>query len=184
MAGIWTIFLLSYRQQPSPLLYNINIWPARNMQHQANRAWNESLHSSLRNRVSLVLPCWTLARTTIIKSISIIYFQIRNMRPYIYGAEIHGHYWINFNYFNCFFSDWEDESVTNAEILRLIYQGRFLHCNVTLSALGLATGKTTVMHLVPRENLPEPNSQGTGLITFAKLSNLNMPLHLLTTFVD
>ena len=74
--------------------------------------------------------------------------------------------------------------MTNAEILRLIYQGRFLHCNVTLSALGLATGKTTVMHLVPRENLPEPNSQGTGLITFAKLSNLNMPLHLLTTFVD
>ena len=57
-------------------------------------------------------------------------------------------------------SDWSDEAVTNAEILRLIYQGRFLHCNVTLSALGLATGKTTVMHLVPRENLPEPNSQG------------------------
>jgi len=55
--------------------------------------------------------------------------------------------------------DWSDEAVTNAEILRLIYQGRFLHCNVTLSALGLATGKTTVMHLVPRENLPEPNSQ-------------------------
>ena len=59
------------------------------------------------------------------------------------------------------FSDWSDEAVSNAEILRLIYQGRFLHCNVTLSALGLATGKTTVMHLVPRENLPEPNSQGT-----------------------
>jgi len=55
--------------------------------------------------------------------------------------------------------DWSDEAVSNAEILRLIYQGRFLHCNVTLSALGLATGKTTVMHLVPRENLPEPNSQ-------------------------
>ena len=57
--------------------------------------------------------------------------------------------------------DWSDEAVSNAEILRLIYQGRFLHCNVTLSALGLATGKTTVMHLVPRENLPEPNSQGS-----------------------
>ena len=27
-------------------------------------------------------------------------------------------------------------------------------------ALGLPTGKTTVMHLVPRESLPEPNSQG------------------------
>ena len=49
--------------------------------------------------------------------------------------------------------------VSKAEILRLIYQGRFLHGNVTLSALGLPTGKTTVMHLVPRESLPEPSSQ-------------------------
>ena len=48
--------------------------------------------------------------------------------------------------------------VSKAEILRLIYQGRFLHGNVTLSALGLPTGKTTVMHLVPRESLPEPSS--------------------------
>lgn len=55
--------------------------------------------------------------------------------------------------------DWSEETVSSAEILRLIYQGRFLHGNVTLSALGLATGKTTVMHLVPRESLPEPNSQ-------------------------
>lgn len=59
-----------------------------------------------------------------------------------------------------FFSDWESEAVDKAEILRLIYQGRFLHCNVTLGALGLPLGKTTVMHLVPRDNLPEPNSQG------------------------
>jgi len=51
--------------------------------------------------------------------------------------------------------------VAKAEILRLIYQGRFLHSNVTLGALGLPFGKTTVMHLVPRENLPEPNSHGT-----------------------
>ena len=50
--------------------------------------------------------------------------------------------------------------MAKAEILRLIYQGRFLHSNVTLGALGLPFGKTTVMHLVPRENLPEPNSQG------------------------
>jgi hypothetical protein len=28
--------------------------------------------------------------------------------------------------------DWESESVDKSEILRLIYQGRFLHCNVTL----------------------------------------------------
>lgn len=55
--------------------------------------------------------------------------------------------------------DWTEESVSSAEILRLIYQGRFLHGNVTLAALGLPTGKTTVMHLVPRESLPEPNSQ-------------------------
>nr|CAD7459390.1 unnamed protein product [Timema tahoe] len=56
--------------------------------------------------------------------------------------------------------DWAEEAVARAEILRLIYQGRFLHSNVTLGALGLPFGKTTVMHLVPRENLPEPNSQG------------------------
>lgn len=58
------------------------------------------------------------------------------------------------------FLDWTEEAVAKAEILRLIYQGRFLHSNVTLGALGLPFGKTTVMHLVPRENLPEPNSQG------------------------
>uniref|UniRef100_A0A131YF82 Ubiquitin-like protein 3 n=2 Tax=Rhipicephalus TaxID=426455 RepID=A0A131YF82_RHIAP len=56
--------------------------------------------------------------------------------------------------------EWSDEAVSKAEILRLIYQGRFLHGNVTLGALQLPLGKTTVMHLVPRENLPEPNSQG------------------------
>lgn len=61
-------------------------------------------------------------------------------------------------FFRC--ADWETEAVDKAEILRLIYQGRFLHCNVTLGALGLPLGKTTVMHLVPRDNLPEPNSQG------------------------
>lgn len=56
--------------------------------------------------------------------------------------------------------DWADEAVEKAEILRLIYQGRFLHSNVTLGALGLVPARTTVMHLVPRETLPEPNSQG------------------------
>ena len=30
-------------------------------------------------------------------------------------------------------------------------------------ALQLPMGKTTVMHLVARENLPEPNSQGESL---------------------
>lgn len=56
--------------------------------------------------------------------------------------------------------EWNDEGVSRAEILRLIYQGRFLHGNVTLGALGLPPGRTSVMHLVPRETLPEPNSQG------------------------
>lgn len=61
----------------------------------------------------------------------------------------------------CFgMSEWNDEGVLRAEILRLIYQGRFLHGNVTLGALGLPPGRTSVMHLVPRETLPEPNSQG------------------------
>jgi len=54
---------------------------------------------------------------------------------------------------------WRTEPVASAAILRLIYQGRFLHGAVTLSALGLPTGRTAVMHLVPRETLPEPNSQ-------------------------
>ena len=55
--------------------------------------------------------------------------------------------------------EWDVEAVQRAEILRLIYQGRFLHGNVTLGALQLPLGRTSVMHLVPRENLPEPNSQ-------------------------
>ncbi|KAI4814566.1 hypothetical protein KUCAC02_003756, partial [Chaenocephalus aceratus] len=55
--------------------------------------------------------------------------------------------------------DWEEEQVSSPVILRLIYQGRFLHGNVTLGALKLPLGKTTVMHLVARETLPEPNSQ-------------------------
>ncbi|XP_029517883.1 ubiquitin-like protein 3 [Oncorhynchus nerka] len=55
---------------------------------------------------------------------------------------------------------WEEEQVSSASILRLIFQGRFLHGNVTLGALKLPPGRTTVMHLVARETLPEPNSHG------------------------
>ncbi|KAI1731701.1 ubiquitin-2 like rad60 SUMO-like domain-containing protein [Ditylenchus destructor] len=55
-------------------------------------------------------------------------------------------------------TEWEEERVTSASLLKLIYHGRFLHGSVTLSALSLPGGKTTVMHLVTRENLPEPNS--------------------------
>uniref|UniRef100_A0A8C4R9E3 Ubiquitin-like protein 3 n=1 Tax=Eptatretus burgeri TaxID=7764 RepID=A0A8C4R9E3_EPTBU len=65
--------------------------------------------------------------------------------------------------------DWEEEHVSSPNILRLIYQGRFLHGNVTLAALKLPLAKTTVMHLVARETLPEPNSQGQrnrGLASF------------------
>ncbi|CAF1466104.1 unnamed protein product [Rotaria sp. Silwood1] len=52
--------------------------------------------------------------------------------------------------------DWGNEQkVDRYEVLRLIYQGRFLHGNVTLGALRLQPGKTTVMHLVQREHLPE-----------------------------
>lgn len=56
--------------------------------------------------------------------------------------------------------EWEAENVTRAEVLRLIYQGRFLHGNVTLGALALPLGRTTVMHLIPRDSLPEPHQQG------------------------
>ncbi|CAF0829048.1 unnamed protein product [Adineta ricciae] len=51
-----------------------------------------------------------------------------------------------------------EEKADRFEVLRLIYQGRFLHGNVTLNALHLQQGKTTVMHLVQREHLPEPTN--------------------------
>ena len=55
--------------------------------------------------------------------------------------------------------EWANEPrVDRYEVLRLIYQGRFLHGNVTLGALRLQQGKTTVMHLVQREHLPEPTN--------------------------
>ncbi|CAF87583.1 unnamed protein product, partial [Tetraodon nigroviridis] len=61
----------------------------------------------------------------------------------------------------------EEERVSSPSILRLIFQGRFLHGNVTLGALKLPPGRTTVMHLVARETLPEPNSHGEGLYVCA-----------------
>lgn len=56
--------------------------------------------------------------------------------------------------------EWADEkdSITSHHVLRLIYQGRFLHENVTFMALNLPPGKRTVMHLVPREKLPQLSS--------------------------
>ncbi|VDN53605.1 unnamed protein product, partial [Dracunculus medinensis] len=56
--------------------------------------------------------------------------------------------------------EWDEEKVESSSLLKLIYHGRFLHGSVTLNALSLPSGKTTVMHLVTRENLPEPNSNG------------------------
>lgn len=59
--------------------------------------------------------------------------------------------------------DWEEEQVSSPNILRLIYQGRFLHGNVTLGALKLPFGKTTVMHLVARRRCQSqtPKVRGT-----------------------
>lgn len=59
--------------------------------------------------------------------------------------------------FNNWPEEWaeEKESITSFHVLRLIYQGRFLHENVTFIALNLAPGKRTVMHLIPREKLPQ-----------------------------
>ncbi|XP_055333268.1 ubiquitin-like protein 3 isoform X2 [Paramacrobiotus metropolitanus] len=63
------------------------------------------------------------------------------------------------NVFDNWPDDWGSCPVDKGEVLRLIYHGRFLHGNVTLGALNLPVGRTTVMHLVPREHLPEPASQ-------------------------
>jgi len=52
----------------------------------------------------------------------------------------------------------EKDKISNHHVLRLIYQGRFLHENVTFAALNLASSKRTVMHLVPREKLPPVSS--------------------------
>ncbi|KAF7493552.1 Ubiquitin-like protein 3 [Sarcoptes scabiei] len=68
--------------------------------------------------------------------------------------------------FNHWPEDWADQKIVKPEILRLIFQGRFLHGNVTLGGLQLPLGKTTVMHLVPRENLPKVNSQGLNIEYF------------------
>uniref|UniRef100_A0A8R1Y0B8 Rad60-SLD_2 domain-containing protein n=1 Tax=Onchocerca volvulus TaxID=6282 RepID=A0A8R1Y0B8_ONCVO len=54
--------------------------------------------------------------------------------------------------------EWKDERVNSSSMLKLIYHGRFLHGSVTLGALSLPVGKTAVMHLVTRENLPESNN--------------------------
>uniref|UniRef100_A0A5F9C376 UBL3-like ubiquitin domain-containing protein n=1 Tax=Oryctolagus cuniculus TaxID=9986 RepID=A0A5F9C376_RABIT len=53
-----------------------------------------------------------------------------------------------------------EEAQVSSPTSILFYQGRFLHGNVSLGTLKLPFGKMTVMHLVARETLWEPNSQG------------------------
>ena len=66
------------------------------------------------------------------------------------ASTISEHIWNNWP------SNWPDsQKTTKAETLRLIYQGRFLHGNVTLGALKLVPKAMTVMHLVHREKLPQ-----------------------------
>uniref|UniRef100_A0A1I8FEJ8 Rad60-SLD_2 domain-containing protein n=1 Tax=Macrostomum lignano TaxID=282301 RepID=A0A1I8FEJ8_9PLAT len=57
-------------------------------------------------------------------------------------------------------ADWSQAERPASNILRLIYQGRFLHRSVTLAALRLPPGGTTVMHLVARDSAPEPRADG------------------------
>lgn len=68
-------------------------------------------------------------------------------------------YYITQHVFENWPEDWKADAVSSHNILKLIYQGRFLHGNVTLGALHLTLGKRVVMHLVARENLPEPSAQ-------------------------
>lgn len=82
------------------------------------------------------------------------------------ASAISEHVWSNWP------SDWPIVHKTNkSETLRLIYQGRFLHGNVTLGALKLVAKRTVVMHLVHREKLPtsapdelnkDPKQGGSG----------------------
>lgn len=78
--------------------------------------------------------------------------EFRNFGPTTTAAEI-----INYVFEN-WPQEWEEERVSSAQMLKLIYHGRFLHGSVALQALHLPVGSSTVMHLVTRETLPEPNS--------------------------
>ena len=76
--------------------------------------------------------------------------------PYMYTAGQVTEY-----IFNNWPEEWaaEKENVSSHQVLRLIYQGRFLHDNVTFLALNILPGKKIVMHLVPREKLPQITSE-------------------------
>jgi len=70
------------------------------------------------------------------------------------AASISDHVWSNWP------EGWpETQRPERSETLRLIYQGRFLHGNVTMGALKLQSKNQTVMHLVHRERLPQANAE-------------------------
>lgn len=81
-------------------------------------------------------------------------FKVFQFLPTTSAAAIAKHVFDNWP------EEWTEETVKTHTVLRLIYQGRFLHGNATLGALRIPVGKTTVMHLVCRNTLPEPQSQG------------------------
>uniref|UniRef100_A0A0N5B123 Ubiquitin-like domain-containing protein n=1 Tax=Syphacia muris TaxID=451379 RepID=A0A0N5B123_9BILA len=63
-------------------------------------------------------------------------------------------------------SEWE-EKVKSASLLKLIYHGRFLHGSLPLKTLDLPPGKTTVLHLVTRENIATSTSSGNAYYLFS-----------------
>lgn len=73
------------------------------------------------------------------------------VNPAFSAAQIASHVYENWP------TEWEASKINKAQVLRLIYQGRFLHENVTLNSLNIQAGRTCVMHLVPREKIPEPS---------------------------
>lgn len=91
-----------------------------------------------------------------------------------------------------FLSDWEEEQVSSPNILRLIYQGRFLHGNVTLGGektqkVHLSTQRKEKKHLCAHRRthkltavcrwkvlccshpFPEPQNRGTSVLRTSQL---------------
>jgi len=71
--------------------------------------------------------------------------------PKLSVTEITRHVWKNWP------ETWAEERVERPDILRLIFQGRFLHDDMTLDRVRLP-GKKFAMHLLPRERLPDHES--------------------------
>jgi len=73
------------------------------------------------------------------------------INPKMSVTEITRHVWNNWP------KEWAEERVERPDILRLIFQGRFLHDDMTLDRIRLP-GKKFAMHLLPRERLPDHES--------------------------